>query len=313
MPPLGPFEIDSHRSISANISAQERLQVFHQHRRRLLSIAYRMLGSISDAEDLLQETFIRWQQSSDLEIESPEAFLVTIISRLSLNHLQSARVKREQYFGQWLPEPVLTGPMIDSPVTLQRDGSISMAFLVLLERLTPLERAVFLLREVFDYEYGEIGRILEQTDANCRQIFRRARQHLKQARPRFDPSPKQQEELLRRFIDASNRGDMDGLLSLLSKDIVLYADGGGKANAVPNPIYGAANVLRFLLGVRRKFLPPDMIRRVTEINGAPGFISYVHGRPLSVVAIAVAGDQIRNIYVVTNPDKLVRLPMLPPD
>ena len=193
-----------------------------------------MLGSAADAEDMLQETFIRWQQSPEVQIESPEAFLVTIMSRLCVNHLQSARVKREQYFGQWLPEPVLTGPFGDPFLISEMDDSVSTAFLVLLERLNPVERAVFLLREVFDYEYAEIARILEQSEPNCRQILRRARQHLKQG-PRFDPSSKQQGELIERFLEATSRGEMDGLLALFSKEIVLYADGGGKSAAVPNP------------------------------------------------------------------------------
>jgi len=288
----------------------ERLEMFHRHRKRLLAIAYRMLGSATDAEDMVQETFIRWQQSSQLEIESPEAFLVTIISRLCLNHLQSAQVKREQYFGQWLPEPVLTGPAADFYLDSQMDDSISMAFLVLLERLTPMERAVFLLREVFDYEYAEVANIVEQSEANCRQILRRARQHLKQGRPRFDTSPKQQEELLHKFIQASSQGDMEGLLALISKEIVLYADGGGKATAVPNPIYGVENVVRFLEGARRKFLPSDLVRTVSQINGAPGVVSYLHGRPHSVLILNVQDGRISNIYIVSNPDKLARLPVM---
>jgi RNA polymerase sigma-70 factor, ECF subfamily len=286
-----------------------RLEMFHRHRKRLLAIAYRMLGSASDAEDMVQETFIRWQ-SSQLEVESPEAFLVTVISRLCLNHLQSAQVKREQYFGHWLPEPVLTGPSADFYLDSQVDDSISMAFLVLLERLTPMERAVFLLREVFDYDYAEVANIVEQSEANCRQILRRARQHLKQGRPRFDASPKQQEELLHKFIQASSQGDMEGLLALISKEIVLYADGGGKATAVPNPIYGAENVVRFLDGARRKFLPSDLVRTVSQINGAPSVVSYLHGRPHSVLILNVQNGRIGNIYIVSNPDKLARLPVM---
>jgi RNA polymerase sigma-70 factor (ECF subfamily) len=310
-----PPGTNADKSISLHISpsgaGQDRLEIFHQHRRRLLSIAYRMLGTVSDAEDMLQETFIRWQQSSDVKIESPEAFLVTIISRLCLNYLQSARVKREEYFGQWLPEPVVTEPAGDPYLTSQMDGEVSMAFLVLLERLTPLERAAFLLREAFEYEYGEIARILEQTEANCRQLFRRARQHLKEERPRFEPSPKQREELLERFLQASLRGEMDGLLALFSKEIVLYADGGGKATAVPNPIYGVENVIRFLVGARRKVLPADLDRQVRKINGAPGVLSYWQGRPHSVLTLDIADGRIRKIFIVSNPDKLTRLPILP--
>jgi RNA polymerase sigma-70 factor (ECF subfamily) len=290
------------------LSEHERLEIFSTLRQRLLGIAYRMLGSASDAEDMLQETFIRWQQSSEVAIESPEAFLVTIITRLCLNHLQSARVKREQYFGQWLPEPVFTASAADSYPAFEMRDSISMAFLFLLERLTPLERAVFLLREVFEYEYAEISRIVEQSEANCRQILRRARQHVRQERPRFVPSHQQQEELIERFLQASAQGDMDGLLSLLSKEIVVYADGGGKTTAVPNPVYGAWNVVRFLLGARRKFLPGDLVRQVMQINGAPALVSYLHGRPYSVLCFNMAGGEIRNIYIVSNPDKLTRLP-----
>jgi RNA polymerase sigma-70 factor (ECF subfamily) len=292
--------------------AEESLEIFHRHRRRLLSIAYRMLGSMADAEDMLQETFIRWQRRSQADIETPEAFLVTIISRLCINHLQSARVKREQYFGQWLPEPVLTGQAGDSYLESQVSDSLSMAFLVLLEKLTPLERAVLLLREVFDYEYAEIGRILEQSETNCRQILRRARQHLKHSRPRFESSPEQQQELLQRFLQASSEGDIHGLLALMSKEIVLYADGGGKAKAVPNPIYGSENVVRFLVGARKKLLPADLVRQVTRINGDPGVVTYYRGRPHGVLVMEVADGRIRNIYIVSNPDKLARFPMLPP-
>ena len=290
---------------------QDSLDVFHKHRPRLFSIAYRMLGSAADAEDIVQEAFIRWYQSSQVEVASPEAFLVTIVSRLCLNHLKSARLKREEYFGQWLPEPILTGPAGNPYATSQMDQSLSMAFLVLLERLTPVERAVFLLREVFDYGYAEIGRMLERSESNCRQILRRAKQHLKQNRPRFDTSPQQRKELLQRFLEASSRGDMDGMLALISEDVALYADGGGKATAVPNPIYGAENVARFLVGARRKLLPAELIMQVEQINGEPGVVSYFRGRPFSVLTMDVADGRILDIYIVSNPDKLVRLPMLP--
>lgn len=298
-------------SSSAPTAAHSRLEIFHQHRRRLLAIAYRMLGTMSDAEDMLQETFIRWQQSSEIEIESPQAFLVTIISRLCLNYLQSARVKREEYFGQWLPEPVLTAATTDSILISKTDGSVSMAFMVLLERLNPVERAVFLLREVFEYDYAEIAGIVEQSETNCRQIFHRARQHLKQDRPRFDPAPNEQKELLERFLEATSAGEMDGLLALFSKEIVLYADGGGKSSAVPNPIYGGEKVVRFLVGARRKFLPADLVRHVTQINGAPGVVTYLHGHPHGVLTLDIADGRIRHIYIVSNPDKLAHLPKMP--
>lgn len=294
-----------------DMANQGRLEVFHQHQGLLFSIAYRMLGSAADAEDMLQETFIRWQQTSEAEIQSPRAFLVTIISRLCINHLQSARVKREEYVGQWLPEPLLTGPASDLSATSRIDESLSMAFLVLLERLTPVERAVFLLREVFDYEYSEIARILGQNESNCRQILRRARQHITQSRPRFDPSPEQRERLLQQFLEASSRGDMEGLVALFSKEIVLYADGGGKAAAVPNPICGPENVARFLCGARRKLMPNNVVRRVAQINGQPGVVVYLAGHPYGVLTMDVTEGHIHNIYIVANPEKLERLPILP--
>lgn len=175
-----------------------RLGVFQQYRTLLFSIAYRMLGSSADAEDMLQETFIRWQQALDAEIHSPRGFLVTIISRLCINQLQSARVKREEYFGEWLPEPLITEPWTGGlSESAHVDGSLSMAFLVLLERLSPVERATFLLREIFDYEYGEVASILGQSEVNCRQILRRARQHMAEQRPRFDTSPEERSRALR--------------------------------------------------------------------------------------------------------------------
>jgi RNA polymerase sigma-70 factor, ECF subfamily len=286
------------------------VEVFSRHRARLLAIAYRMLGSVIDAEDIVQETFIRWQQNSRDEIASPEAFLVTIVSRLCLDHLQSARLAREKYFGQWLPEPVVTGFEGDPYSNFQMDESLSMAFLLILERLTPMERAVFLLREIFDYEYPEIARILEQTESNCRQVLRRARQHVKQTQRRFDASPRQREELFQQFLHASAGGDMEGLLAIFSKDIVLYADGGGKSSAVPNPIFGADHVARFLFGARQKFLPDGLVRQAVQINGRPGLLTYFQGQPYSALSFEMDGEHIRNIFIVSNPDKLIGLPAM---
>jgi RNA polymerase sigma-70 factor (ECF subfamily) len=287
------------------------LAAFDEHRGLLFSIAYRMLGSRADAEDLLQETFLRWQRASDTAIRDPRAFLVTVITRLCINQLQSARVRREQYFGQWLPEPLFTQPAAESPAMAGIDGSLSMAFLMLLERLTPIERAVFLLREVFEYEYSEVAAMLVRSEANCRQILKRAKQHVAEERPRFDTSPQEHERLLQKFLEATGRGDMQGLLALLSKDVVLYTDGGGKATAVPNPIYGPDHVARFFLAAPQKFMPKDIVRRFTEINGLPGIAVYHQGRVFGVLSLDVVDGQIRNIYIVRNPDKLERLPAAP--
>ena len=281
---------------------------FDQYRNLLFSVAYRMLGSVADAEDMVQETFLRWQQAPDEEeIRSPRAYLVTIVSRLCINHLQSARVQREEYPGEWLPEPIVTGPSADPLDLVRIDESLSMAFLVLLERLNPVERAVFLLREVFDYEYAEIGTALNLTEANCRQILHRARTHVSTMRPRFQASPRQQTDLLERFLDATSSGDLNALVSLLSEDVVLHSDGGGKAIAVPNIVQGIDNVSRGILGGVKKFLPKNLVRRIARVNGAPGCISYLDGKPFSVLTFDTKDGRIRGIYIVTNPEKLARV------
>jgi RNA polymerase sigma-70 factor (ECF subfamily) len=286
------------------------LATFDQYRGLLFSIAYRMLGSVADAEDILQEAFIRWQQSQQEEIRSPRALLVTIVSRLCLNHLQSARVQREEYVGQWLPEPIVTGAESDPLGMIRIDESLSMAFLVLLERLSPVERVVFLLREVFEYEYSEIASVLGQTEANCRQILRRARQHVGAMRPRFRTPPKKRDDLIGSFLSAISTGKMEGLMSLLTEDVVLHSDGGGKGVAVPNMVRGIGNVARGIFGGLKRLVPEHMIRRVIHVNGQPGLINYLDGVPHSVLTIDTKGDQIQAIYVITNPEKLSRLPTL---
>src|SRR6266568_7412537 len=213
------------------IEGSNRVAEFERHRRLLFSIAYRMLGSIADAEDMVQETFIRWQRASTTEVRSPKAFLITVVSRLGINYLQSARARREEYVGEWLPEPIVTEPESQASRIVQVDESVSMALLLLLERLTPVERAVFILREIFDYTHGEIAEVLELSEANCRQLLRRAREHVRQASPRFKTSETQHREVLERFREAAGTGDMDRLLALLSRDVVLHSDGGGKAPA----------------------------------------------------------------------------------
>lgn len=305
------YRADASQSRDAAVSI--RLATFDQYRSLLFSIAYRMLGSVADAEDMLQETFIRWQQTTDDDIRSPRAFLVTIVSRLCLNQLQSARVQREEYVGQWLPEPIATDPKSDPLGVIRVDESLSMAFLVLLERLTPIERAVFLLREVFEYEYSEIATVLGQSEVNCRQIFRRARQHVNAMRPRFKTSHGKKKDLLERFLQTTTSGDMEGLVALLSSDVVLHSDGGGKAIAVPNLIHGVDNVARGALGGLHKLVPKNLVTRMTQINGEPGIVSYLNGKPYSVVTLDTSEEHIRAIYVLTNPEKLSHLPELPAD
>jgi RNA polymerase sigma-70 factor, ECF subfamily len=290
---------------------QIRLATFDQYRGLLFSVAYRMLGSVADAEDMLQETFIRWQQARNEEIRSPRAFLVTIVSRLCINHLQSARAQREEYVGQWLPEPIVTGPGSDPLEIVRIDESLSMAFLVMLERLTPVERAVFLLREVFAYEYAEIAAILSQSESNCRQILSRAKQHVGAMRPRFKTSQRKKKDLLERFFKATSSGDMEGLVALLASDVVLHSDGGGKAIAAPNLIRGVDKVARGALGAFQRLLPKNLDIRLTQINGDPGIVSYLNGKPYSVLTFDASEDRIHAVYVVSNPEKLARVPPLP--
>jgi RNA polymerase sigma-70 factor, ECF subfamily len=301
---------ESNNEYSSLSRREHHLVMFEEHRQLLLSVAYRMLGRRTEAEDMLQETFLRWQKTSEGEIRDTRAFLVTVITRLCINELESARAKREEYFGQWLPEPVLSGTAeyLKMPGI---DGSLSLAFLILLQRLTPMERATFLLHEVFDYDYSDIASVLSQNEANCRQILRRAKQHISQDRPRFEASPERREKLLQQFLETITHGDLQGLIGLLTEDVVLYSDGGGKASAVPNPIYGANRVARLLLGATAKLVPRDVIRRFAEINGQTGIVAYHNGRVRAVLTADIVEGRIRNFYIVTNPDKLVGIPDLP--
>ena len=276
---------------------------FSEHRQYLLSLGYRMLGSMADAEDLVQETFLRWQQASSNEIRSPRAFLTTILTRLALNHLDSARVRREQYVGPWLPEPIVTTEPTD-PAELSE--SLTMAFLVLLESLSPLERVTFLLHEVFDYPHAEVAKITGSTEVACRQAFRRAKASVAERRPRFKPSPSAAERLTTRFLDAVQAGRLDDLLSMLHENVVSYSDGGGLTRAALNPIYGPDKVARFLIGVARKG-GTGLERRATFINGQPGFIGFLDGRPRTAMVLDIENDQVRNVYIVVNPQKLQNL------
>jgi RNA polymerase sigma-70 factor, ECF subfamily len=289
-------------------TAQGGLAIFNQYRGLLFSIAYRMLGSVADAEDMLQETFIRWQGAPEEDIRSARAYLVTIVSRLCLNQLQSARVQREEYVGQWLPEPVVTGPGSDPVELLRVDESLSMAFLVMLERLTPMERAVFLLREVFEYEYAEIASILNQSESNSRQVLSRAKRHVADLRPRFHASQQDKRDLLERFVQATATGDLQALIALLASDVVLHSDSGGKGVGAPNLIRGAHNVARGAVGALQKLYPKNLTYRVAEINGEPGIVSYMNGEPYSVLTLDVREGGIQAIYVVTNPEKLAHMP-----
>ncbi len=278
-------------------------QTFNQYRTLLFSIAYRMLSSATDAEDIVQETFLRWLQAKEEEVQSPKAYLSTVAVRLCIDQLRSARAQREIYVGPWLPEPIPTGQFQELAETAVLVESLSFAFLVLLESLGPLERAVFLLREVFDYDYAEIAAIVGKSEANCRQTLHRAHQHLGKHSPRFGVSYEQQERITFQFLRASTSGDMQGLLNLLTDDIVFTGDGGGKAQAGLKPVYGAEKVARGLLGGLRN-MPTAVQARMEKINGQPAIVGYLDGRPYGVLLLDIEGEHVRRVYVVVNPDKL---------
>ncbi len=277
---------------------------FERHRDRLFGIAYRMLGSVTDAEDVVQEAFLRRQRAGP--VDAPDAYLTTIVTRLCIDHLRSARMRRETYVGPWLPEP-LVRPHEASPADeAELADTLSMAFLIVLERLSPVERAVFLLHDVFGYAFDEIAPMVGKTAVNCRQIAHRARRRLREARPRFDASPGEQARLAERFASAVHEGDLDALLTLLARDAVLYSDGGGKVAAALRPIRTASHVARFLVGLSRK-TPPGFRVVPAAVNGAPGYVVTRAGVPENVIALHVEAGRIREVYVVRNPDKLRRV------
>jgi RNA polymerase sigma-70 factor (ECF subfamily) len=288
--------------------------VFQAYKSLLFSIAYHMLGSVMDAEDCVQEAFLRWYQAKDHgeteAVRSPKSYLSTMVTRLSIDHLRLARVRREQYVGVWLPEPLITTDETSVTGMVELSEALSVAFLHLLEHLSPLERAVFLLRQVFDYDYGAIATMVQKSEDNCRQIVRRARQHLGARHALYHASNEQQQAILHQFLRACLDGDLDGLLSLLANDIVVYADSGGKAPAARYPISGADKVARYLLfGLGRK-ASEDFRFRVALINGQPGMILYRNGVPAILLALEMLDGQIWEIDVIANPDKLQGVPAL---
>jgi RNA polymerase sigma-70 factor, ECF subfamily len=263
------------------------------------SIAYRMVGSLTEAEDLVQEAFLRLHEAGD--VDAPKAWLTTVTTRLAIDHLRSARVRREHYPGTWLPEPVLADP---APDAVARAESLSLAVLVLLESLTPVERAVFVLREAFDYGYDEIAAIVGKTEANCRQLAARARRHVEERRPRFEPSREQRDELVRRFVAALQEGETEPLVEMLAADAEFYGDGGGKAPAVGRVVQGADAVFRVLAGFLRAAARRNVTAEVVELNGEPGMLAYEDGRLVAAWAFEISGDGIQAIRGVVNPDKL---------
>jgi len=287
-------------------------ETFEDLRPLLFSIAYRMLGSVAEAEDIVQDTFLRYQRAlveQDAQIDSPKAYLSAVATRLSIDHLRSARARKESYIGEWLPEPLLTDANAPDAVAYAEDAdSLSMAFLLLLERLSPVERAVFLLHDVFDYDFGEVAAMVGKSEDNCRQVAVRARRHVEEHKPRFEASRRERERLAARFFDAAEDGDMDGLIELLSADVVVYGDGGGTSPSWRNPIFGRDKVARLMVGLGRHSRERGGTIRRTEINGQPGVMFLdAGGRLIHVMTIDIADGVVQTVRSIINRDKLRHL------
>ena len=287
---------------------------FEEYRSLLFAMAYQMLGSAMEAEDIVQEAYLRYRATPPESIRTLKSYLTTIVHHLCMDQLKSAQARRENYIGPWLPEPIITGEgaSLLSPLRQITDReSISMAFLVLLESLSPLERAVFLLREVFDYEYAEIAQITGREEAACRQLFSRAKKHISDHRPRFPASPEAHAKMVGRFMEACLAGDMDGLMSLLAEDVTVWSDGGGKVSgAVRHPVQGRDKVLRTVVAFLT-LAPEGTTIEVIEVNGLPALLVRIKEQVFSVLTLEVQNDVIRAIRNIANPDKLTHL-NLPP-
>lgn len=282
-------------------------EVFEAHRELLFAVAYRMLGTVADAEDAVQDAWLRWSAAPRSDIAEPRAYLARTVTHVALNRLRSARARREAYVGSWLPEPLLTtGP--DTADRAELAESVSLAMLVVLESLTPEERAVFVLHEVFGFPHAEIAAAIGRSDASVRQLMHRAREHVQARRPRFDVDAGQQRAVTERFLAAAAGGDIDQLMMVLAPDVTLISDGGGKAKAPLRPIVGAAKVARFLAAISAQpymgIEPSGMTVELAEINGGLGTLITVGGKPIAAVTTVVAGGRITEIELVANPDKL---------
>ena len=277
---------------------------FEELRPLLFAIAYRILGSVAEAEDAVQETWLRYQ-SSPTQPTSTKAFLSAVVTRISIDVLRSARVRRENYVGEWFPEPLLTDPYEDPARSAELADSVSMAALLLLERLSPLERAVFVLREVFGFGFPEVASAVGRSEAACRQLATRARRHMDAGRPRFEADRREREELAARFFDALRDGDIEGVRELLAADVQMVGDRGGKAPALPRSVIGADNVARVLASILPVLARIDAKIEPRELNGQPGAVLHDReGKIVGTLTLDVLGGQIQTIRAVVNPDKL---------
>lgn len=294
------------------VSPTARAAVFEKNRRRLFGMAYRMLGVASDAEDLVQETYLRWHQADVSNLRSPEAWLLTVISRLSIDRLRHLSTERAAYDGNWLAEPIASELATDPEAHSEQSDDLSLAFLRLLDRLGPEERAAFLLREVFEQDYSVIAESLEKSEAATRQMVHRAEERVRGDKTRFQVAPETHARLVAEFLAALRRGDQAALLGLLREDIVSVADGGGKVAASPRPLEGAERIAHLLLTLQRKFRSQHPFG-ITEVNGQPAVVFYQDdGRVMGVTTLETDGSRIIGLYTVANPDKLGRVAPLKP-
>ena len=277
---------------------------FDAHRRTLLAVAYRLLGRVADAEDVVQDAWLRWSAADTAQVRDQRAYLIRVVTRLAIDRLRSAQARREAYVGPWLPEPLLTGPDVADDVELAE--SVSLAMLVVLESLSPLERAVFVLHEVFDVPFGEVARILDRAEPAVRQLGHRARDHVKAHRPRFDHDAATHQRVTEQFVAACAGGDLEALLRLLAPDVTLIGDAGGLARAPRRPIEGADKVARFLIGVTAQ-TPPGARITLATINGEPGLVASIDGRPLAAFVLHLADGAVQAVYALANPHKLAGL------
>lgn len=285
------------------ISDEKKVEIFRQHRTRLFGIAYRMLGMHSDAEDILQEAYIRWHQADAEEVETPEAWLVTIVTRLSIDRLRKASRERETYIGPWLPEPLLVSSESSPEEQAELASNLSLAFMFLLERLSPTERAVFLLHDIFDCAYSEIARIIGKSETASRQIIHRARERVRNDKPRFEAGKRERERLIKKFSAASYAGDEKALLSLFSDEIAMVSDGGGKITAARKPVHGKNRLARLFSKTGAKY-GEYFENKLFTVNGETGLLTFCQGKIFAVTTFEFENGKISALYRVMNPDKL---------
>jgi len=279
---------------------------FDSHRRRLQGIAYRMLGSVAEAEEVVQDAWLRWHEADKASFDSAEAWLVTVVTRLSIDRLRAAKVQREHYIGAWMPEPMLTGAPETPEQLLERADNVSVAFLAVLERLAPEARAAFLLREVFDADYDEIARTLGKSEAACRQLVHRAKAQIQEGRPRFSVPRETHQRLLRAFADAAARGSMQDLKALMAEDVELIGDGGGKVQSFSKILRGSQRLAQLYYALWRR-MGPAVRMEMVDINGEPGMLRFLDGELESAQTFEIENDRIVRIRAQRNPDKLARI------